>query len=486
MAHHALIVFVFALLQLLLTVSPTVSAYHLDSAEFVIGAATLGIVHAPGYPLYLLIAHLFTYLPLGELPLRVNLLSALALAGSAPLLFLTLHHLIRDRLLAAGVTLVTLGTFHVWQTGVAAEIYAPQMFTLTLTAYALTSPGLSPRRRCYVVAAGYGLALAITPASVLFAPGVALVTLYHRPAPRDVLLAVLLALVIIVLPLVYFPLRMDAAYSAAGYYDSAGVFQRVNLRTVAGVWWHLRGAAFADLYFAGGVIPSWGALRELLVVFGSNFLWVGAAVMLVGWLAMIERARRVLTAWAVLFAPFVYFYATYGAADKLTMLAPGHVLLAVPLAYGLRALLAGVGGRWRLFVVALAVVTVVGINGAVMWSQRDDPTLEQAAHTLANLPPDAVVFGRWGDVVPLQYLHIVGGQRPDVRLVNLFFFPPDHFAAYMRTPPAPPVVFLHAGGDDTPLDHFIADNLPLTPLPGTGAYLLNPDFTLPDGNPRIR
>ncbi|MEL7236793.1 MAG: DUF2723 domain-containing protein, partial [Chloroflexota bacterium] len=82
------------LLILLITVAPTIHAYHLDSAEFVIGAHTLGIVHSPGYPLYLMIAKGFTWLPFGSIALRVNLLSALALAGTTPFLYLALHNLV--------------------------------------------------------------------------------------------------------------------------------------------------------------------------------------------------------------------------------------------------------------------------------------------------------------------------------------------------------------------------------------------------------
>src|SRR6185436_6410127 len=41
------------------TAAPTV--YGLDSAELTTGAYALGIVHAPGAPLYLLLGHVFTW-----------------------------------------------------------------------------------------------------------------------------------------------------------------------------------------------------------------------------------------------------------------------------------------------------------------------------------------------------------------------------------------------------------------------------------------
>jgi hypothetical protein len=54
-----------------------------DSGDLVAAAATLGVAHPTGYPTYLLLARLFQFLPIGDLALRVNLLSAAAAALAA-------------------------------------------------------------------------------------------------------------------------------------------------------------------------------------------------------------------------------------------------------------------------------------------------------------------------------------------------------------------------------------------------------------------
>src|SRR3990172_8995083 len=69
----ALVVFAAALGVYLRTMVPTV--YNLDSAELTTGAYTLGIVHPPGYPTYLLLGKLFTYLPVGDIGYRLNIMS---------------------------------------------------------------------------------------------------------------------------------------------------------------------------------------------------------------------------------------------------------------------------------------------------------------------------------------------------------------------------------------------------------------------------
>ena len=65
------------------TLAPTVVGG--DSGELIAVAATLGVAHPPGYPLYTLLAHAFTWLPFGGVALRVNLLSAVCGALAAAL-----------------------------------------------------------------------------------------------------------------------------------------------------------------------------------------------------------------------------------------------------------------------------------------------------------------------------------------------------------------------------------------------------------------
>ena len=63
-----------------LTLAPSVMVGGL--AEFQFCAAILGIPHPTGYPLYILLGKLFTLLPVGDVAYRVNLSSAVYMAGA--------------------------------------------------------------------------------------------------------------------------------------------------------------------------------------------------------------------------------------------------------------------------------------------------------------------------------------------------------------------------------------------------------------------
>jgi tetratricopeptide (TPR) repeat protein len=68
------------------TLAPTVTL--VDSGELILAARTLGVAHPPGFPLYILLAHLATLLPFGNLAVRIHFASALFAALAA--MFMTL------------------------------------------------------------------------------------------------------------------------------------------------------------------------------------------------------------------------------------------------------------------------------------------------------------------------------------------------------------------------------------------------------------
>ena len=77
----ASIVFFIAIVLYARTLAPTVTL--VDSGELIVAARTLGVAHPPGFPLYVLLAHLATLLPIGNIAARVNFASALFAALAA-------------------------------------------------------------------------------------------------------------------------------------------------------------------------------------------------------------------------------------------------------------------------------------------------------------------------------------------------------------------------------------------------------------------
>src|SRR5256714_14575109 len=72
-----------------------------DSPELITAAATLGVAHEPGYPLFTMLGHLFSMLPFGSIPFRVNLLSVACDALTVGVVYLTTVRLARSHVAGA-------------------------------------------------------------------------------------------------------------------------------------------------------------------------------------------------------------------------------------------------------------------------------------------------------------------------------------------------------------------------------------------------
>ncbi len=443
------VLFGVCLTVLLKTLAPTL--YALDSAELVIGAVKLGIVHAPGYALYLITAHVFTWLPIGNLSYRVNAFSAVTLALTAPVLYTLLVRLTDHWWAAVCATLGFMWSYYVWAAGIIAEVYAAQIFTLALVLAMVVmlyrSPAQNPAYSHLLIGAGaaFGLAVAAHPASILFAPGMVISFRVLHIRWRDSVLAALLAAAILGLSLIYFPIRYaaDPALNLAGVYDARGVFQPVDLQTPGGIWWLLSGRQFSGMFFANGLLPD---LRHFLSLLWANYLGVGVLIGALGLHAVYQAERRLLWIWLAFFLPYTYFYACYGVSDVETMFGPTYLLWAVMIAFGIRRL--NPPPRVRpLIVFGLPVILLV-INFPLLDLSTDRTVRTRAEHLMAAIPPDATVLGQWWDIVPLQYLHIVEERRPGLTLRNLFLFSqPDYeayLAWYLETSPDPLVILGNA------------------------------------------
>lgn len=145
--HHAPLVFLVALGLYLLTSAPGLTVE--DSAELATGARFLTMVHAPGYPLYLILGRLAFALDAisGAYPGRgLVLLSAFAAAAAVTILHATLR-----RLHGPGAALVGAASLAVlqgfWEAGIIVEVYALQSALFAALLHVLVSLAQAPSGR---------------------------------------------------------------------------------------------------------------------------------------------------------------------------------------------------------------------------------------------------------------------------------------------------------------------------------------------------
>jgi len=81
----AFLSFIFSFIIYIWTLAPGVTFE--DSGELIAAAYGLGVPHQPGYPLFTMLGKIFSYLPIGNVAYRLNLMSAFFTSASVMLIF---------------------------------------------------------------------------------------------------------------------------------------------------------------------------------------------------------------------------------------------------------------------------------------------------------------------------------------------------------------------------------------------------------------
>lgn len=119
----AILIFLSGFALYLYSSAPALAPYR-DMGEMVSVSHTLGIAHPPGYPTYTLLGKISTLIPFANQSYRVNLVSVLAGALSAVLLYLLLLELEISTGVAILAALLWIAASGVWIVSIVTEMYS--------------------------------------------------------------------------------------------------------------------------------------------------------------------------------------------------------------------------------------------------------------------------------------------------------------------------------------------------------------------------
>lgn len=389
-----------------------------DSPETVSASVNLGVQHAPGYPLDTLAGKLFQALPIGGPYFRVNILSALAGAGSASAvavltasLFPTPAGAVAGAL--AGLMMAGSGVF--WDCSISAKggIY---MLNLLLTLLALLS-FLSGRTMAGAFFFGLGLAnhwMSI----VVWAP---VFLLLARPwTVRKLLMGVMAGALGLSL---YIQLPLCAGHEPVwGEPETAGGLADIIMRKGFGQHATYQKPAYMPFLQVGdGLLRPAGesglpftvlALAGLLALWRSRrreaLALSAGAVMTIGAVAVAANPVHIATG-------ELYFWLT----DRFFI--PFLAVTAVGAGAGLLVVRSALPARWR----SMAWVVGLGLSASIIgarFGHRDHSSnylgFDYAQNLLANIPGPAVILGEADyQTFPLHAVLRVEERRPDISLV---------------------------------------------------------------------
>jgi hypothetical protein len=405
-----------------------------DSGELQTVAAQLGVAHPPGFPLYVMVAHLFTRaLQFVEPAYAVNLFSAVTSALTAGIVYYTGYRLTHRHLagIIAAVALGTATTF--WSqattanvrslTGLLAALILLSLIEFRSATREKNQPATDRWLAVTALLMGLGLAHHVS-LGFLIAVGLLLILMSDRGLvhqPRRWLRPIAFALLGL-LPLLYLPLRAGADVRGA----TAG------LATLAGFAEHALATGFrGDLFYFTKPSDLWLRLGIMGNVMAFQFHWVLLVGMLGGLLILVFRDKRLAWLLGGTFIIYVLVAATYRAPQTVEYMIPAYVPAALLLGVAVSGLLdlnksrfgtvgrvVAVGGTAVIFVAAISQLPG---HSSASGARHESASAREDAETLLNgAPIDSVLLAHWHWVTPLWYLQEVEGQRPDVEIRFVF------------------------------------------------------------------
>ena len=402
-----------------------------DDSLFVLSSYFLGIEHPPGYPLFTLIGHLFTYLPFGSVAYRVHLVGASfgALTGAAA--WLCARALVPGRL-PAFLAAFGLGVSPVfWSQSIIAEVYTLNtFFFLVLIFLGLRAcppsaqVAATPQQPRFLAWMAFIFGLSLSnhwPLMVLVAPAFAILL---WPMRAELLKRVGLLSWLVILGLLPYVWMVRRSWMATpiNFYGP--------LETLPEIWFFVSRAGYAGI--DQSVSADW---LDRIKFFGFQggqllvqFAVAGALVAAAGFAIQTRfLGRRIAAFLTVAFLmPTVVLLLLlgfdYSSATK-------HVFHVYPLpAYAIGALWMGLGFAWlreryalrpphAAAGVAALLALILAAGSRVNLLADHDWGARYAKAMLKTLPQDAVVFGQGeADLGPMAYFHMVENWRPDLTL----------------------------------------------------------------------
>jgi hypothetical protein len=459
----ALGVFILTLAIYTLSLAPGVFSW--DSAELTLGIYTQGIVHATGYPLYLLLGRAFTLLPLSaDFAVRANLFSAVCGALTVALLYSINLRLFQRPFIALSAALLYGLTREIWAQSVVAEVYTlhtalmagillvlvstawgskpqanpkpetpegvgqsrvdlPKSLDVDSTSLEVSNPlvaeGFEPSagytKPLYFIALLFGLALANHMAALLVAVVLLPYLLWRTKNWRVRFITLTIIAVTTALLYLYLPIR----FAAQPEFNLVGQYFERDLTQPADLLWMVSGRMFGREMLA---YPLLGWLGEIIKFGGElwlNYLGVGLLLGIVGIYHLWRTQRTLCLLLGAIFAVQVLFFSSYDVFDKNTMFHTAYLVWAIFIAAGCHFLLKLLSSK-RLYLFLAGMVVVLFItNWKTAGRAGDTFVTDQNKSIFAALPPDAMLIGTWTAIRPLEYQQTVYDERTDVILVDL-------------------------------------------------------------------
>lgn len=432
------IAFFFPFIIYLITIAPTVT--FSDSGEFITIAHTLGISHPTGYPTWTMLGHLVTYLPLGNIAMRVNLLSAIFSALTIVIVYFLILKLLNSEIIALVSSLIFAFSSTLWKVSVIAEVYSLYAFFTALGFLCLILyQEQKTRYMLYLISLVYGLSFTNHLLIVFMGPAVIyFLWITNRKVLLELktLCRMSLFFCIGLIPYLYLPIR--------GFMEP--LFDWGNPTTLENFLRLVSGKIYKESMFALSFQETLIAIKHHLGILTKQFTIYFGWVSLFGIWRLYRTNIKLLIFLGLIFSVNTICSlglqkAIQGLIDHEAYHMPSYIVLTILIGFGLETLIKWIHAKATIFKfeikylkIGVSVVLILFplVVCACHYHKSDMSryyfAYDYGTNILNQLPEKSILFNQVDyNVFPLWYLQYVEQQKIDVPVFTVLFLTRDWF-----------------------------------------------------------
>jgi tetratricopeptide (TPR) repeat protein len=397
----------------LTTCAPHVAPYR-DAGEMSSILATLGVAHAPSYPLYMLAGKSAMWLPFGNMAYRANIFSALMGALAIAVFFLVLKSWF-----STGISAVSSAAFGVsmpfWELACVSEMYTMGVLCVGLLFYSLFV-----RKDLSLTAFLSALSLGVRMDLLLLVPVFLFWAWREKQLPKIPHAAAFFFLGATIFLSVLIRSRQDPVVDWSNPDNFVTLFNSITRKSYSGTL-DLLSLSYktGENFFVNMALYGKHVVR--------SFGWWGCALALLAggnWIRKRETPGLFLLLFFAVTGPLFIFLANMPPNPHAVAIVEASYLLpdiavGLALAFGLAELM-----RFRIpsFVVMAAMIIAVGSNAArafpIVSKRNNFYARDYVTNVWRSTPPHSVVvFHKDVQLFSLWYAQLIERRRPDVSLV---------------------------------------------------------------------
>lgn len=434
----------------ILTLEPTV--FWVDSGVYLATIKDFGIAYAPGFPLYILLAKLWSFLPFASFAWRVNLLSAIFASFACGFLYLTLKTILNRLVIARSgiddhlqIKIISLTcalsfgfSYSHWSQAINAEVYSFNALFAAIIVYLFSLwEGKGNRRLVFALACCYGLSFANHPITISLLPAFAYFAWINRNVPlatdkKFLLKAATVFFLSGFLPYLYMPFRsMQNPVMDWGNPENLSNFiNHVTARPPPGEignWLFLNGEFFEKSLTAVKL-----SLRQ--------FTPFGFILFILGFFYLFRRKTKLSRLLLIIYLACLLLGLVYKTVEFESWIIPSYIIMSIWIGVGIFSVIAksnsneaiskaGLPHRlWRfamtkcaaVFIGCALVLPILWINYPLHNRSKNFYAEDYARNFIKNLPSKSILLlTRHLAESTAFYVQLVLGEAKDIYIIRL-------------------------------------------------------------------